>query len=941
MTGGESNQPSTEAEVSAFLASADAKDEAPPSTPSSTSTDPSADGEPAQSKHKQFETNEDLLPSDEERGFAESNKDAKAVDEEIPWDEIDRPAAEGTKENVESSDQKPADDAVLQGDQEDDVVEKEDETEESPHSGSSPTSPEKVSGKDAREESTLEDGIVNGTSKSSSPSKFYPTDVSDIADETKEAKDAAHDIQKEPTLSEAIMDGPSQNISPSKSEPDVSKNSAKEILESAVNAPKETVATHSAGEENMQTEDSAKETSPSPSEITEKGNTENAGVERQKSIGDDGRGENVHQPVNINETSSGISPSNSDANTGKVAADDSDENTSETVGENTVVSVEKENVLEQVKVDGHSQIESPLKPESSLENPVTSSDNEKNAVRPISSGKSKAGTLEVDTDARNNGDQDDVEETEVTTPPTTGGISFAQAFGGKSLPPRHTPSPPASIPKTPSITSYVDHEDTNTPTSHSALSASRNKKASDLISKYKDTVSHEALPGDSVPIRSSKKEHVFATISPGTARILQKKAETTSVELDSLPNLNSVRAKFEKSSRKSSGSFEFGESYRQKKRYEQLSEKEKEEEAKVTMRGFNEKILTGGKSASGEIDTSNLPKSYTFDMSTNAAIVPNDGICRVDYMNADFRSQVFIVHPTRGMLLLQDKQKTSSKSSRKKSTVPGGKISEHEFLAAAKTSGSAYVQLQIAAKEAAARLVFEITGMDFSQQADRLKPAVLTMEPSMNKERGYQHLRNENKEQFYYFLQVNEDDFEKLKDSQGNDAESTKLTSASSWDPGDDSIKAKLEKPSVDPGDDPLTLKLSSDYGGFQFVQDPVVARKILKKDRNDAHIALSMIMTAAAQEMSGSNPTDATDNEIKEPDAKAAKYPNKSIMDDFLEDDEGKNNGLARTIGTADERKTTEGKSFHDDEKKLHMKSSSDNGEHTASVSCCCSFWF
>ena len=49
----------------------------------------------------------------------------------------------------------------------------------------------------------------------------------------------------------------------------------------------------------------------------------------------------------------------------------------------------------------------------------------------------------------------------------------------------------------------------------------------------------------------------------------------------------------------------------------------------------------------------------------------------------------------------------------------------------------------------------------------------------------------------------------------------------------------------------------------------------------------------------------------------------------------------LFRPIGTTDETKPTEGKSFHDEEKKLHMKSSSDNGEHTASVSCCCSFWF
>ena len=83
---------------------------------------------------------------------------------------------------------------------------------------------------------------------------------------------------------------------------------------------------------------------------------------------------------------------------------------------------------------------------------------------------------------------------------------------------------------------------------------------------------------------------------------------------------------------------------------------------------------------------------------------------------------------------------------KRKNTVPGGKINEVEFLAAAKESGSPRVQLQIAAREAAARHVFEITGLDIRQQADRLKPAVLCMTPSMNAARGFEYLQNENEE---------------------------------------------------------------------------------------------------------------------------------------------------------------------------------------------------
>jgi hypothetical protein len=484
-----------------------------------------------------------------------------------------------------------------------------------------------------------------------------------------------------------------------------------------------------------------------------------------------------------------------------------------------------------------------------------------------------------------------------------------------------------------------------TPTSHSALSASKNKKASDLISQYQEKVAHEALPGDAVPIQSSsQKGYYFDNVSPATARILQKKADLTFVELNSLPDMNSVRAKFEKSARKSPGNFEFGESFRQKKRIEQLSEKEKEEDAKVTMRGFNEKVLTQGKRASGEIDNSSLPKSFTFDTSSNAAIIPNDGVCRVDYMNADFRARVFVVHKTRGMLLLQDKHVSSSKSSRKKSsrkkkTVPGGKITEEEFLAAAKESGSPQVQLQIAAREAAIRNVYEMTGLDIREQADRLKPAVLVMNPAMNAARGYQYLRNENQEGLFYFLQVDDNDLEKLQEAQGDDAASAKLTRPSE-DPGDDALPTKLKRPTEDPGDDQLTLKVSNDYSGYEFVQDPVVASKYLKKDGDDAAVALAMIMSAAAQEAKATTPTQ--EDTVKEPDAKATEYADKSMLDDEIDDDDNDEvddqpkNGTVRTIGITENaaEKPTEpvdGKP---------SKTSSDTADVMADVCCCCSFW-
>ena len=190
MTGSESDQPSSKMEVSTLLNSTDAKDEVPPSTPSSTSTDPSADAElSAHAKHKQFEMSDDSLPSDEERGFAESDQNVKAVDEEIPWDEVDRSVSEDTKAT---------EDAALQGDQDGDFVEKQDETEESLQSVSSPTPPEKVDVKEVQKESTVQEGIVNDPSQSSSPSKSEEMDISKYVDESKEGEVAAGNIQEGP-----------------------------------------------------------------------------------------------------------------------------------------------------------------------------------------------------------------------------------------------------------------------------------------------------------------------------------------------------------------------------------------------------------------------------------------------------------------------------------------------------------------------------------------------------------------------------------------------------------------------------------------------------------------------------------------------------------------------------------------------------------------------
>jgi hypothetical protein len=590
-----------------------------------------------------------------------------------------------------------------------------------------------------------------------------------------------------------------------------------------------------------------------------------------------------------------------------------------------------------------------------VENNEDESDESENICAPESSDEKKDEPITsiepISTQFEQVEDVNDDKKNTTETPQSQGdspnSLSFAQAFSSKKLPPRPSPSPGIVTP-TPSLRSAVSVEGVasipdsqltpNSAASHSALSAARNKKASGLISKYEEKVSHEALPGDSVPIRSAKGPF-SPSISPGSQRTIKRKMAATTVELAHLPNLNSVREKFEKSSRKSGGGsfeYEYGESFRQKKRHEQLSEKERKEEAKVAMRGFNEKELNQGRTATGEIDTSSLPKSFTFEMSSFGSITPIDGVCRVDYKSADFQAMVFVVHRTRGMLLLQG-TKASLLNSR--NNVPGGTIIEEEFLDAAKQSGSPQVQLQIAARIAAARQLFEITGLDIRQQANRFKPAVLNVNPPMDPVRGFQYLRNENENKLYYFLQVDEDDFSKLKDQQ------------------EVTFNAKSKKPSVDAGDEPVSLKLSNNYSGFEFVHDPVDATDVLKKDGNDAAIALNMIMNAAAMEIKENSLI--IDDE-KGPDVKATVYSNTSNVPDD-ERDGSLVDGRVRTVGKQKSKKERQkqqekdknkktgkntyhnanGNTFQHDEAKAHLKSPSvDPAEEMVAVGCCCSFW-
>jgi 8-oxo-dGTP pyrophosphatase MutT (NUDIX family) len=252
------------------------------------------------------------------------------------------------------------------------------------------------------------------------------------------------------------------------------------------------------------------------------------------------------------------------------------------------------------------------------------------------------------------------------------------------------------------------------------------------------------------------------------------------------------------------------------------------------------------------------------------------------------------------MLLLHIK---SSGETPQKSQIPGGLVHEDEFLKAAKESGKAQVQLQIAAREAAARQLYERTGLDIRHDVDRFKPAILRLNPPVDA-KGVQYLKNEYKNKLYYFLQVDEEDF----------------VSPNAVVEDIDYSKYKLTRPAEDPGDSPLTLRLINDYSGFTFVLDPTDAAKVLNEDGGkEATDALNMIMNEASGEVAA-----------RGPDAKATEYH--SVNGQSVPADE-KNGTLAdgkvRTVG----EKTT----FHEDA-ELKIKASSES--HEVGFTCCCGWW-
>jgi hypothetical protein len=142
-------------------------------------------------------------------------------------------------------------------------------------------------------------------------------------------------------------------------------------------------------------------------------------------------------------------------------------------------------------------------------------------------------------------------------------------------------------------------------------------------------------------------------------------------------------------------------------------------------------------------------------------------------------------------------------------------------------SGHCKMQLQLAAREGAARHLFDQTGIDARGDLDRLQPAVLHLDPPVDAGNGMKLLKNEFNRRLYYFYQASTEDF--VNDTE--DENSEKIL-----------VKPEGENESI------LMLRLSSDFSAFIFLKEPMKAMEVLQIEGDEqTPEALNMIMHEAS----------------------------------------------------------------------------------------------
>lgn len=164
----------------------------------------------------------------------------------------------------------------------------------------------------------------------------------------------------------------------------------------------------------------------------------------------------------------------------------------------------------------------------------------------------------------------------------------------------------------------------------------------------------------------------------------------------------------------------------------------------------------------GDMKTSAIVNPETkLDLELEPEPEPQAELMNQSIVFRDYRAFVFINHPRYGLLLLHS---TSKKKKGPHFQLPGGRVDKQDFLEALNTMMNDTSEeedqeksedfLTLGFKICLARELYEETGIDISQNLDRLEETQLRFDFEIVDE-----LSNEINNRFFYSLDVNDDDF--------------------------------------------------------------------------------------------------------------------------------------------------------------------------------------
>mmetsp|Transcript_16685 Transcript_16685/g.40674 ORF Transcript_16685/g.40674 Transcript_16685/m.40674 type:complete len:227 (-) Transcript_16685:2351-3031(-) len=190
------------------------------------------------------------------------------------------------------------------------------------------------------------------------------------------------------------------------------------------------------------------------------------------------------------------------------------------------------------------------------------------------------------------------------------------------------------------------------------------------VNQLKDDMIEGDLGGSSVPENS-------LLSSAETPLEAQENVLDLSIDSSSLRHVEMTRKSFDQGLRGSPTSFTFGEAFRKRQSQDKIGEKEKLREAREAIHGFSEALI-GQKKTPGEIDSSPLPKTFTFEGQARDGGGSQDQEDEPQPFDSKYKAAVFVVHQTHGMLLLRQRNDASPIE------IPGGSIEEVEISRACK-----------------------------------------------------------------------------------------------------------------------------------------------------------------------------------------------------------------------------------------------------------------